>query len=222
MNTKNEQENQETGSVGVDEIVEDSHDLHQKRRSRAWDRTKDIFFMVVAVLFIRTFVVQAYQIPSGSMENTLLVGDFLIANKFIYGPRIPFTDFKIRGMEPKRGDIVIFRSPTDGKDYIKRCIALPGEELEIQDNQVYIDGEYLEEDYISLKGFSPNEANFGPIVIPEGRLFVLGDNRNSSFDSRYWGTLDEDHLKGKAELIHWSWDKGAKKPRLGRVGDLLR
>ena len=201
---------------------EGSPPFSRSARSRAWDRTKDIFFMVVAVLFIRTFVVQAYQIPTGSMENTLLVGDFLIANKFIYGPRIPFTPFKIKGMEPKRGDIVIFRSPTDEKDFIKRCIALPGESLEIRDNQVFIDGEYLEEDYIYLGEGSSRKANFGPIIVPEGRIFVLGDNRNSSYDSRYWGALDEDRLKGKAEVIHWSWDKDAHKPRLKRVGDLLR
>ncbi len=192
------------------------------RGRRFWERTKEIVFMIVAVLFLRTFVVQAYQIPSGSMENTLLVGDFLIANKFIYGPPIPFTDFKIPGKEPKRGDVVIFRSPTDNKDFIKRCIALPGEVVEIRDNRVYIDGTYLEEDYVSLKGFSPPEANFGPITVPEGHIFVLGDNRNSSFDSRYWGALDEHRLKGKAEVIHWSWDRRHHRPRLARVGDLIR
>ncbi len=199
-----------------------NNQLPVRRAPSLWDRVKDIVFIVVAVLFIRTFVVQAYQIPSGSMENTLLVGDYLIANKVIYGPQVPFTQFKIRGTEPKRGDIVIFRAPTDNKDYIKRCIGLPGEKVEIRNNRVYIDGEYLEEDYISLKGFSPEKANHGPIIVPEDHIFVLGDNRNSSFDSRYWGPLDEARLKGRAEMIHWSWDGREKRPRLARVGDLVR
>ncbi|MFH1277240.1 MAG: signal peptidase I [Candidatus Eisenbacteria bacterium] len=182
---------------------------------------KDIIFMVIAVFFLRSFVVQAYQIPSGSMENTLLVGDFLIANKFIYGPAIPFTEYKIRGRTPHRGEIVIFRSPADSKDYIKRVIALPDEEIRIRGNQVYIDGELLEEEYISLKGAPPSQADFGPLTVPEGHLFVLGDNRNQSYDSRFWGPLDERLLRGKAEVIHWSWDGGDHRPRLSRIGDLL-
>ena len=107
---------------------------------RIASRLKDLVVMIFAVFFLRTFVVQAYQIPSGSMENTLLVGDFLIANKFIYGPAIPFSSHKIPGRTPKRGEIVIFRAPTDNKDYIKRVIALPGEEIQIRDNVVFIDG----------------------------------------------------------------------------------
>lgn len=189
--------------------------------SRAWTRVKDIAFMIVAVFFLRSFVVQAYQIPSGSMENTLLVGDFLIANKFIYGPAIPFTDYKIMGREPHRGEVVIFRSPTDSKDYIKRVVALPGEEIRIRDNQVYIDGKLLDEEYIALKGAAPSQANFGPLTVPEGHIFVMGDNRNQSYDSRFWGPLDERLLKGKAEIIHWSWDGRERRPRLSRIGDLL-
>ncbi len=183
---------------------------------------KDVLFVVIAVLFLRTFVVQAYQIPSGSMENTLLVGDFLIANKFIYGPSIPFTSHKIWNHTPNRGEIAIFRSPTDNKDYIKRVIGLPGEEVVIRENQVFIDGTALEEEYISLKGMPPTQSNFGPITVPEGHIFMLGDNRNSSYDSRFWGPLDENLLRGKAEIIHWSWNGDEKRPRLRRIGDLLR
>lgn len=189
---------------------------------RIWNRVKDILFMVIAVLFLRTFVVQAYQIPSGSMEETLLVGDFLIANKFIYGPPIPFTSYKIKGRTPKRGEIVIFRAPTNDKDYIKRVVALPGEEVEIRDNTVLIDGKQLDEEYIALKGCTPPQANYGPITVPDNHIFVLGDNRNQSYDSRFWGFLDQKQLRGKAEVIHWSWDKESHRPRLSRVGDLLQ
>ncbi|RPJ43997.1 MAG: signal peptidase I [Candidatus Latescibacterota bacterium] len=190
------------------------------RRARTF--VKDVVFIVFSVLFLRTFVVQAYQIPSGSMENTLLVGDFLIANKFVYGPAIPFTPFKIKGREPHRGEIVIFRSPTDSKDYIKRVIGLPGEEIEIRENEVLIDGEPMKEQYIALKGVPPHQSNYGPLTIPEGHVFVMGDNRNLSYDSRFWGPLDENLLRGKAEIIHWSWDGTRRRPRLGRIGDLLR
>jgi signal peptidase I len=190
-------------------------------RARLWGRLKDVVFIVFSVLFLRTFVVQAYQIPSGSMEETLLVGDFLIANKFVFGPAIPFTPFKIKGREPHRGEIVIFRAPTDDKDYIKRVVGLPGEEVEIKENQVYINGSPLDEEYIVLKGSPPSQANFGPLSVPDGHVFVLGDNRNSSYDSRFWGPLDERLLRGKAEVIHWSWDKSRHRPRVGRIGDLL-
>jgi len=190
-------------------------------RARIWARLKDVFFIAFSVLFLRTFVVQAYQIPSGSMEDTLLVGDFLIANKFIYGPPIPFTPYKVKGRTPHRGEIVIFRSPADNKDYIKRVIALPGEEIEIRDNRVFIDGKPVEEDYILLKGAPPSHSDFGPLTIPAGHVFVLGDNRNQSYDSRFWGPLDEKLLRGKAEMIHWSWDKLRRRPRLERIGDLL-
>jgi len=189
---------------------------------RAWDRLKDVIFMIVAVLFLRTFVVQAYQIPSGSMEDTLLVGDFLIANKFIYGPHIPVVDLKIKGREPRRGEIVIFRSPADDKDYIKRVIALPGETVEIRENRVFIDGVEMEEAYIHLEGRGvPPQASYGPVIVPEGKIFVLGDNRNKSYDSRFWGFLDEELLRGRAEMIHWSWDTESHRPRLRRIGDLL-
>ncbi|MBN1825041.1 MAG: signal peptidase I [Candidatus Eisenbacteria bacterium] len=191
-------------------------------RRRAWNRLKDVVFMIAAVLFLRTFVVQAYQIPSGSMEETLLVGDFLIANKFIYGPHIPFTEHKIKGREPRRGEIAIFRSPADDKDYIKRVIGLPGETVEIRENRVFIDGEPLDEAYVHLDGCgNPPQAFYGPVTVPEGHIFVLGDNRNKSYDSRFWGFLDESLLRGRAEVIHWSWDTGKHRPRLGRIGDLL-
>ena len=191
-------------------------------RRRIWNRLKDVVFMVVAVLFLRTFVVQAYQIPSGSMEETLLVGDFLIANKFIYGLQIPVLDYRIKGREPKRGEIVIFRSPADDKDYIKRVIGLPGETVEIRENRVFIDGEPIEEEYVHVEGSSPPpQAFYGPVTVPEGHIFVLGDNRNKSYDSRFWGFLDETLLRGRAEVIHWSWDTDHHRPRLRRIGDLL-
>jgi len=172
---------------------------------------------VVAVflaLFIRTYVAQAFKIPSESMMNTLLVGDHLLVNKMVY-----------RFWEPERGDIIVFQYPEDpDRDFVKRVIGLPGERVEMKGNTVYINGEPLDEPYAVYKRSpfrSGSRYHFGPITVPEGHLFMMGDNRNNSQDSRVWGPLDVELIHGKAFLIHWSWKSSHWAVRWNRVGKLL-
>lgn len=185
---------------------------------------------IVLALVIRTFVVQAFKIPSGSMEQTLLVGDHILVNKFLYGAELPFTDYRLPGLRtPQRGDIIVFKFPQDeGRDFIKRAIGLPGEKVEVRGKQVYIEDKPLREPYVIHKDrtiqenpLSPRDS-FGPQVVPPGQLFMMGDNRDYSMDSRFWGFLDMKKIKGKAFVIYWSWDRGSFRPRLGRIGMLIR
>jgi len=153
---------------------------------------------VILALIIRTFVVQAFKIPSGSMLQTLQIGDHILVNKFIYY-------FK----EPERGDIIVFKYPKDpDRDFIKRVIGLPGEVIEIKNQQVYINDQPLEEPYIihtdsESRIISPRD-NIKPLGVPLGCVFVMGDNRDSSMDSRYWGPLKEDMIRGEAFAVYWS------------------
>ncbi len=165
-------------------------------------------------LFLRTTVVQARVIPSGSMENTLLVGDYLFVNKFVYGYHLPLTDGRILAIrEPARGDIIVFDPPFESsKAFIKRVIALPGETVEIRRKKVYINGRQLEESYANFKEgaaedrFLSRRDNMPPLKVPPGKLFVLGDNRDNSYDSRFWGFVDADDVIGKAMVIGASVD----------------
>ncbi len=196
-----------------------------------WDWTKSLGVALILALMIKTSVVEAYKIPSSSMEETLLVGDFLLANKFIYGMRlpIPFVDIKLPALaDPKPGDIVIFKFPLDqSQNYIKRCVAVEGQKIKIVDKQVYIDGKPMPfpehakfEDY-RVFPFS-NKGTWGPhlrdntevIEVPEGKLFMMGDNRDNSSDSRFWGFLDRRLVLGKAMIIHWSWAPDQNAPRV--------
>lgn len=167
---------------------------------------------VLLALFIRTFVVQAFKIPSGSMEPTLLIGDHILVNKFLYGVKIPFTrKTLIPVTDPKREDVIVFIYPVDtSKDFIKRVVALPGEKLEIIDSRIYINGKPYEDrygHYTEPIGRNPSGSNhnFGPITVPESQYFVMGDNRDHSYDSRFWGFVPADSVKGKAFVIYWSW-----------------
>lgn len=185
---------------------------------------------IVLALVIRTFVVQAFKIPSGSMEQTLLVGDHILVNKFLYGAELPFTDYHLPGLQtPQRGDIIVFKFPQDeGRDFIKRAIGLPGEKVEVRGKQVYIDTRPLSEPYVIHKDRTIQESplsprdSFGPQVVPPGQLFMMGDNRDYSMDSRFWGFLDMKKIKGKAFIIYWSWDRDRFRPRWGRIGMLIR
>ena len=173
---------------------------------------------IVLALVIRTFVVQAFKIPSGSMLPTLQIGDHILVNKFIYW----FTD-------PHRGDIIVFKFPQDeGRDFIKRVIGLPGEKVEVRGKQVYINDKPLRESYaihldpaIQPTPTSPRDS-FDPMVVPPSQLFMMGDNRDYSMDSRFWGFLDMKKIKGKAFIIYWSWDRDRFRPRLGRIGMVIR
>jgi signal peptidase I len=197
-----------------------------------WDYVESLGIALIMALMIKASVVEAYKIPSGSMENTLLVGDFLLANKFVYGMKlpIPYTDIRLPAIdEPKPGDIVIFKYPYDNRgnyltnsddmkfNYIKRCIAIEGQTVEIRNKQVYVDGQlipmppngkhedrqtypYYESD--SLRG--GRRDNMKARKVPPGYLFMMGDNRDNSFDSRFWGFLDRRLVLGRALMIHWS------------------
>ncbi len=198
-------------------------------KNKILDWIKSLVVALILALFIRTFIVQAYKIPSGSMIPTLLVGDYLLVNKLAYGLKNPFTeDFLYFWRLPERKEIVVFTYPLDKKlDFIKRVIALPGDTVEIINKKVYVNGKPLEEPYIQLssneiypKTLSPRD-NFGPIVVPSGYIFVLGDNRDQSYDSRFWGFVPIKFLKGKALIIYFSWDSQNFRIRLDRIGKLI-
>ncbi|MGD9045933.1 MAG: signal peptidase I [Desulfobacterales bacterium] len=189
-----------------------------------------ILVAIVIALFIRTFVVQAFKIPSGSMKQTLQIGDHILVNKFIYGIKIPYLRKTIVPLKkPRRGDIVVFKYPVDpDKDFIKRVVGIPGDEIEIRDKQLFVNKQRVNHDYgiytdsniLSAK-VRPRD-NFGPITVPDRSLFVMGDNRDESFDSRFWGFVDYKALNGKAFIIYWSWDKENFGVRWGRLGQILK
>ncbi|OLN25435.1 Signal peptidase I [Desulfovibrio sp. DV] len=180
---------------------------------------------LVLAFVIRTFVVQAFKIPSGSMLDTLLIGDHLLVNKFLYGTRIPFTDKVVMPIEdPQRGDVIVFEFPEDTtKDFIKRIIGVPGDVVEMKDKVLYRNGEQLVEPYIKHTdpGMQARRDNFGPITVPAGKYFAMGDNRDESYDSRFWGFVDKEKIRGKAWVIYWSWD-GPSDIRFSRIGRMVR
>lgn len=191
---------------------------NNKVKSVVREYTEAILVAIVLALFIRTFVVQAFKIPSGSMLPTLQIGDHLLVNKFIYGIKVPFTgNILIPITDPERGDVVVFRYPKDPSiDYIKRVVGIPGDRIEIKDKVIYLNGEkmedphgYVSESPIYAKGENPRD-NLGPISVPEDKIFVMGDNRDNSYDSRFWGFVDKTAILGNAFILYWSWD--IKKP----------
>ena len=186
-----------------------------KKKSGLRENIEAILVAIVLALFIRTFIIQAFKIPSGSMKQTLQIGDHILVNKFIYGIKMPFLMTTIVPIKnPERGDIVVFKFPEDpDKDFIKRVIGIAGDVVEGRDKHVYINHKRLNHDYgihtdsnIVSGGVQPRD-NFGPVVVPENSLFVMGDNRDHSYDSRFWGFVDLQALRGKALIVYWSWDK---------------
>ena len=175
---------------------------------------ESILIAIIMALIIKAFVIQAFKIPSGSMIPTMLIGDHILVSKFIYGTKLPFTDKIIIPMKkPSRRDVIVFKFPEDeSKDFIKRVIGLPGDTVEVREKIVYINGEPLEEPYaehgdkmVYPAGIQPRD-NFGPVVVPEDSYFVMGDNRDFSLDSRYWGFVKLNKIKGRAFIIYWSWN----------------
>lgn len=188
--------------------------------------------LVVAILLaiaIRGAAVQAFKIPSGSMLPTLQIGDHLLVAKFLYGVRIPYTAVRVlRIRAPARGDIVVFAYPVeDSKDFIKRVMGIPGDRIEVRDKKVFVNGDPVEDpwgfhvDRVTLPGGVERRDNFGPVEVPSGQYFVMGDNRDRSYDSRFWGFVEDARIKGKAFIIYWSWDSENLRPRLGRIGDWI-
>jgi signal peptidase I len=186
---------------------------------------RDIFIAFVLAIFIRAFAVQAYKIPSGSMIPTLLVGDYILVNRLSYGLRIPYYKYILRWGEIKRGDIIVFVFPEEpSKDFIKRVIALPGETIEIRKKKIYINGKEIEDKWGFFKDdyVGPPRDDFGPFQVPQGHVFVMGDNRDESNDSRFWGPVNIENIKGKAFIIYFSWDPYEKSIRFSRIFSIIR
>ena len=181
---------------------------------------ESIVIAVILALFVRTWVVQAFKIPTGSMENNLLIGDHLLVNKFVFGPTPLAIGRKVLPVRPiRRGDIVVFKYPDEpDRDFIKRVIGLPGETIELRNKKVHVNGQPLEEPYVHFLTPPSTEyqevtssdlrERFGPVTVPPDQYFVMGDNRDNSQDSRYWGFLPRHYVKGKALLIYWSYESG--------------
>jgi len=211
--------------------------MPELKKSTAREYFESIVIAVILALFIRTFVVQAFKIPTGSMENNLLIGDHLLVNKFVYGPTAATLE---RGILPVRdvgrGDVVVFKYPEEPeRDFIKRVIGLPGETLEVREKRVYINGQLLDEPYVHYlePPASPSAGaettsfdlreRYGPVTVPAGHYFMMGDNRDNSQDSRYWGFLPREFIKGKALVIYWSYDSDSDDyVEAGLVGGVKR
>ena len=184
---------------------------------------KTLGIALILAFAIKTSIVEAYKIPSSSMEDTLLVGDFLLANKFVYGARIPLFGWRLPAInDPQPGDVVIFKVPTDRKtNYIKRCVATEGQVVEVINKELFVDGTRFP-DPVKSKHTDPyirpatmdGRDNFGKFTVPKGHIFVMGDNRDNSYDSRYWGTVPLDLVLGEALLIHWSWEPDTDAPEI--------
>lgn len=204
--------------------------MKKTKKAVLWEYTKAIATALLLALFIRAYFIQAFKIPSGSMIPTLLIGDHILVNKFIYGTTIPFSDKRVLILrKPERGDIIVFKYPEDPKrDFIKRLVAAEGDVIESRNQVIYVNGKSVEEPFIqhtdnSLRpgGIEPRD-NFGPVVVPKGKYFMMGDNRDQSYDSRYWGFIDTKEIRGKALVIYWSWDNKNHWPRFNRIGSLVK
>lgn len=232
-----------------------------RRRGQAlgflWEWTKIFWISVALFLVLRTFIVEAFKIPSGSMERTLLVGDFLLVNKLAYGAEIPFTHTRLPALrEPQRGDVIVFESPEERtKTYVKRLVGLPGDTLEMRGGELFRNSRHLTERYVwhvapevdpveerfrwqrdyivrsanATVGYYPSRNNWGPLVVPEKNYFVLGDNRDNSSDSRYWGFVPDSLVKGSPFVIYYSYDPDSSQSfawltriRWNRLGERVR
>lgn len=222
-----------------------------------WEGIKAVSTAIVLFLLIRTFVVEAFKIPTGSMENTLLVGDFLLVNKAVYGAEIPITQRRLPAFAtPKRGDVVVFLPPHEpGKNYVKRIVAIPGDTVEMRNKALYLNNEpmvepfarhedrftdptdprmiwqrdHLVEGGVKIHRYRATRDNWGPLLVPDGKIFALGDNRDRSEDSRYWGFLDESDIKGRPIFVYYSFSRDPLQPfswltdvRWSRIGELIR
>jgi signal peptidase I len=202
------------------------------KKSQLRDWTEALIVAAILALIIRTFVVQAFKIPSGSMEDTLLIGDHLLVNKFIYGTQLPFSDDPVLTIrQPERGDIIVFEFPEDKdksyfkrRDFIKRVVGLPGDTIEIRNKNVFVNGErYITPEAVYKDGnltAGPRD-NMPPVTVPDDSYFVMGDNRDRSYDSRFWKFVDRSAIKGLAFIKYWSWDSEKFMPRWGRIGRMI-
>ncbi len=221
-----------------------------------WEWIKSLGVAFVLFLIIRSFLIHTFVIISGSMEDSLLVGDLLLVNRAALGSPVPGTSWRIPGYsEPERGDVIVFDPPhEEDLKLVKRLMGLPGDTLAMRDGVLFLNGEPVEEPYVQHLdsggdtshawmawqedyllprerngAYRPTRDNWGPLIIPQGRYFMLGDNRDTSLDSRYWGLLERWRLEGRAVLIYFSYNKDSARPfpwirevRWGRIGDLVR
>ena len=198
-------------------------------KSKTKEYVESIIIAILIALFIRTFIICAYKIPSRSMVPTLLVGDHILVNKFLYGVKIPLLrNTIIPFREPKRGEIIVFIFPNDrSKDFIKRVIGVGGDKIEIRNKKIFINGkEYSDShgiysDNIIYPATMQPRDNFGPVTVPKDSIFVMGDNRDESLDSRFWGFVNLKDVEGKAFIIYWSWNHEDHNLRWQRLGILL-
>jgi len=228
-------------------------------KQKIWKEVRSWLIAIGIILFLRGFIVQTFHVPTGSMKDTISIGDFLIVNRLKYGIKLPFTDkYLLRTKEPKRGEIIVFRYPLGGKglfkdtNFVKRCMGIAGDTIYIKHKEVFINGENINVDYTShrdsreypplnlgkeqlqhlwqngkLHKYPHMRDNFGPIIVPEGHVFAMGDNRDESDDSRFWGPVPIDNISGTPLLIYWSWKPEVsitalfKKVRWKRIGKML-
>jgi signal peptidase I len=230
---------------------------HSKKKSFYKEWVEPFLIAAVVALFIRQFGVEAFKIPSGSMIPTLAIGDHLLVNKFLYGPRIPFTDSRFfMGAEPKRGDIIVFKFPEDeSKNFIKRVVGLPGDKIEIRKGVLLINDQPVPLSAVKESGEKEQGGgqtfpwgkprlfdeqlgsvthrlqylrdqsgnDFGPVLVPKESVFVMGDNRDNSQDSRVWKYVKYEKILGKALIIYWSWDgNDGRWLRWERIGNLIK
>ena len=201
----------------------------KKLKSKVYEYAEAIIIAIFIAIVVRTFIAQAYKIPSRSMLPTLLVGDHLLVNKFIYGVKVPFLRNTIIPVtNPQRGDIVVFIYPNDrSKDFIKRVIGVSGDKIEIKNKIIFINGKQYSDAYgiysdnITYPASMQPRDNFGPVTVPKGSLFVMGDNRDESLDSRFWGFVDLKDVEGKAFIIYFSLNYEEKNLRWQRLGNIL-
>lgn len=196
-----------------------------KKKSLFLEYAEALLIALALALMIRTFIVQAFKIPSESMLETLQVGDHLLVNKFLYGVKWPFTNTYIaKGADPERGDIIVFEYPDNPSlDYIKRIVGAPGDVIEIRNKQLFRNGSPVQEAYIRHREpgrLEPVRDIFGPVTVPADKYFVMGDNRDNSQDSRFWGFVDRQAIRGKAWRIYWS-SEGLGHVRWSRFGKAL-
>ena len=198
-------------------------------KSKFREYAEAIVIAVLIAFFIRTFIIQAFKIPSGSMKPTLQIGDHILVTKFIYGVKIPIIRKTFVSIsEPKRGDMVVFIYPEDrSKDFVKRVIGIGGDNIEIRNKKIYLNGLPYNDNYgvytddMIIPGAAQPRDNFGPVTVPPGSVFVMGDNRDQSYDSRFWGFVDLRDVLGKAFIIYWSWNNDEHNVRWSRLGHLL-
>jgi signal peptidase I len=209
--------------------------MKKQKKSSLRETIEAIVVAFAIALVIRTFVIQAFKIPSGSMIPTLQIGDHLLVNKFLLGTPVdvPFTNihlFRMPGLRrPQRGDIIVFKYPEDPtRDFIKRVIGVEGDTIESKDKTLFVNGRKLVEPYVQHVDSMIKPAdmdrrdNFGPVSVPKDSVFAMGDNRDQSYDSRFWGFVDLSKIKGKAVIIYWSWDSDSTWVRFKRIGRLIR